>query len=225
LGLSAGWWSRGHNKHHAMPQRLHHDVDLDTMPFLAYNAKVVKDPKQGNGFFVQNQTWLFLSIDCLIGYLAWKLYICPRNAIKRGDYLDLLMMGGHVYIFYSAFYSFPMLILTHWLGANYMFGNFSLSHTHLPVTEEHTHWVEYGLTHTANVKSSLLVDWWMGYLNFQIEHHLFPTLPQFRSYLVKDRVKALAKKYDLPYHDIGFWEAWKVTLKNFEDVARQVKTT
>lgn len=25
-----------------------------------------------------------------------------------------------------------------------------------------------------------MVNWWMSYLNFQIEHHMFPSMPQFR---------------------------------------------
>jgi len=55
LGLSSTWWARGHNRHHAMPQRLQHDVDLDTMPFMAYNAKCIKDKKQGKTLWIQNQ--------------------------------------------------------------------------------------------------------------------------------------------------------------------------
>lgn len=55
MGLSSTWWRRGHNRHHAMPQRLNHDIDLNTMPLVAYNAKVVKKPKDGKGFLVQNQ--------------------------------------------------------------------------------------------------------------------------------------------------------------------------
>lgn len=55
LGISSTWWARGHNRHHAMPQRLHHDVDLDTLPLLAFNVKVVKNSSVGKGFMVQNQ--------------------------------------------------------------------------------------------------------------------------------------------------------------------------
>ncbi len=46
---------RGHNRHHAMPQRLKHDVDLDTMPLIAYNARVVGKKENGKSFFIQNQ--------------------------------------------------------------------------------------------------------------------------------------------------------------------------
>jgi len=167
--------------------------------------------------------WLFLSIDCFLGYWAWRIFICPRNAWKQGDYLDLFMMSLHWLSSYLLVPTWPEFFLVYWLGANYMFGNFALSHTHLPVTEEQTHWVEYGLSHTANIDSSPLVDWWMGYLNFQIEHHLFPTLPQYKSHLVAPRVRALAQKHNLPYHSYSYGTAWKKTLRNFEEVAKEFR--
>lgn len=55
MGLSSTWWARQHNRHHAMPQRLNYDVDLNTMPVIAYSAKVVNNSKDGKGFFIQNQ--------------------------------------------------------------------------------------------------------------------------------------------------------------------------
>lgn len=39
-GMSAGWWRVQHNKHHSMPQKLGHDVDLDTLPLVAFTEKV-----------------------------------------------------------------------------------------------------------------------------------------------------------------------------------------
>lgn len=38
-----------------MPQRLNRDVDLDTMPLIAYNAKAVRNPKDGKRFWIQYQ--------------------------------------------------------------------------------------------------------------------------------------------------------------------------
>jgi len=39
-GMSAGWWRVQHNKHHSMPQKLGYDVDLDTLPLVAFTEKV-----------------------------------------------------------------------------------------------------------------------------------------------------------------------------------------
>lgn len=33
-GLSASYWRNQHNKHHAAPQKLEHDTDLNTMPLI-----------------------------------------------------------------------------------------------------------------------------------------------------------------------------------------------
>merc|ERR1712154_534687 len=48
------------------------------------------------------------------------------------------------------------------VAASYIFTNFSLSHTHLPVTEadEFVHWVEYAAKHTTNISPSPLCNWW-----------------------------------------------------------------
>lgn len=53
--MSSSWWSSQHNRHHAMPQRLKHDVDLDTLPLIAFNSKIVKKPENGRNFFVKHQ--------------------------------------------------------------------------------------------------------------------------------------------------------------------------
>ena len=33
-GMSGRWWRIQHNKHHATPQKLKHDPDLNTMPLV-----------------------------------------------------------------------------------------------------------------------------------------------------------------------------------------------
>eukprot|EP00492_Amphilonche_elongata_P005620 TRINITY_DN87_c0_g1_i4.p1 TRINITY_DN87_c0_g1~~TRINITY_DN87_c0_g1_i4.p1 ORF type:complete len:208 (+),score=28.81 TRINITY_DN87_c0_g1_i4:209-832(+) len=35
-GMSARWWRIQHNKHHATPQKMKHDADLDTLPLVAF---------------------------------------------------------------------------------------------------------------------------------------------------------------------------------------------
>jgi hypothetical protein len=44
-----------------------------------------------------------------------------------------------------------------------------------------------------------LVDYMSGWLNYQIEHHLFPDLPMRQYGLIQPRVKALCLEHGLPY--------------------------
>lgn len=107
-----------------------------------------------------------------------------------------------------------------WLVSLYLFVNFALNHTFLPVTTEPTHWVEYSLIHTADVVQEPWCNWWMGYLNHQIEHHLFPTMPNFRLPMIRDRVRALAEKHNIPYVVHSYTEALRKTFTNLSDVAK-----
>lgn len=59
----------------------------------------------------------------------------------------------------------------------------------------------------------------MSYLNYQIEHHLFPSMPQFRHPIIAPRVKAFFEKHGLHYDVRGYFEALGDTFGNLDEVA------
>ncbi len=130
-------------------------------------------------------------------------------------------MAGHWLLFYHIGLG-PTMIAS-WIKVVYLLTNFTLNHTFLPITTESVHWVEYSLSHTANVEHTKWCTYWMGYLNYQIEHHLFPTMPQFRHPLIVDRVKALAKKHNLPYIVHSYPEAVRKLFQNMLNVSQELK--
>ena len=117
---------------------------------------------------------------------------------------------------------FPIYFAAGWLASLYMLANFTLSHTHLPVTENPKHWVEFAFHHTMDINGSWWCNWWMGYLNYQIEHHLFPTMPQFRHPLIQQRVKEFAAKHGLPFRCTSYGKGVEMAFKNLKSVAGQV---
>jgi fatty acid desaturase 2 (delta-6 desaturase) len=62
----------------------------------------------------------------------------------------------------------------------------------------------------------------MGYLNFQIEHHLFPSMPQFRQPRISKRVKAFFEKHGLKYDQRSYIEAMGTTFQNLDKVGSDV---
>ncbi|EGW14403.1 Fatty acid desaturase 1, partial [Cricetulus griseus] len=52
---------------------------------------------------------------------------------------------------------------------------------------------------TCNVHQSAFNDWFSGHLNFQIEHHLFPTMPRHNYHKVAPLVQSLCAKYGIKY--------------------------
>ncbi|CAI9155343.1 unnamed protein product [Rangifer tarandus platyrhynchus] len=57
------------------------------------------------------------------------------------------------------------------------------------------------LAATCNVESSSFNDWLSGHLNFQIEHHLFPTMPWHNLHKITPLVRSLRAKHGIEYQE------------------------
>ncbi|CAL8112297.1 unnamed protein product [Orchesella dallaii] len=220
VGISGILWRRHHNLHHAMTQRIGKDSDLDASPIFLFNINMLDAPNQANHLLYRYQLWFlpFLGPIVALYYIIWESW---RYLLKYRVGQEIFSIGIYYLIVY--WIGFWPWIFTNCISVSYLHFNFGLSHTHLPVTDKPTHWVEHGLVHTADVDQRPWCDWWMGYLNYQIEHHLFPTMPQFRNKLAVDRVRAFANKHGLPYYVYSYREAVMRMVYNMWDVTQQVK--
>ena len=249
-GMSGGWWRSQHNRHHATPQKLQHDVDLETLPLISFNGRIsakVRSPLLRG--WLRLQAFTFIPVSCVLVALGWQLVLHPRHILRqiRGSRtpagsgvrrarlagLEAAAIAGRylcIFGFVTAGLSWGQALAAFvaydLVAAAYIFTNFALSHTHLPVSEadDDLHWVEYSSKHTTNIAPSTLCNWWMAYLNYQIEHHLFPSMPQFRHPLVAPRVRALFERHGLTYDVRPYFSCLWDTLSNMHKVGQEAGT-
>ncbi len=230
-GMSGGWWRSQHNRHHAAPQKLKHDVDLDTLPLMAFNDRVATKVKPGSfqARWLSLQAYAFAPFSCLLVGLFWTLFLHPRHVMRKKLKMEALWIGSRYVAWaaltsamgYSGYDAFKLYLACFGFGCTYIFTNFAVSHTHLDVTEpdEYVHWVEYASDHTTNVScDSWFVTWFMSYLNFQIEHHCMPSCPQVNFPKIRPRVKAFFKKHNLKYDERPYLTALNDTFQNLHSV-------
>uniref|UniRef100_A0A8D0NEK6 Fatty acid desaturase 2 n=1 Tax=Sus scrofa TaxID=9823 RepID=A0A8D0NEK6_PIG len=67
--------------------------------------------------------------------------------------------------------------------------------------EPYRDWFSTQLAATCNVEQSFFNDWFSGHLNFQIEHHLFPTMPRHNLHKIAPLVKSLCAKHGIEYQE------------------------
>ena len=227
-GMSGAYWRNQHNKHHATPQKLKHDVDLETMPLLAFHKAVVPS-KAGMG----TKAWIALQAPLFFGGFTtllvaygWQFFQHPRHSLRVKNNVELGYMGLR-YAGWAALFGYMGLGAAAWLytvhvaiGASYIFINFAVSHTHRDVVpaNKHISWTLYSANHTTNCTPSWWCNWWMAYLNFQIEHHLFPAMPQYRHPQICHRVKALFDKHGVEYDVRPYTTCMAATFQNLWDV-------
>jgi len=232
--MSAAWWRSQHNRHHATPQKLQHDVDLDTLPLVAFHSAIAKKVKKHQTMtkaWISLQAFLFVPLTTFLVSIGWQFFLHPRHIARKGLVTEALALAIRYYFIFGVIlkdFSLPAMIALYcaydWIGAMYIFVNFSVSHTHKPAldADQHVTWVHYASEHTTNVTPSWWMNWFMAYLNFQIEHHLFPCMPQFRHALIAPRVKKLFKDHGLTYDVRPYTVCLGATLKNLNEVGNDV---
>lgn len=264
-GLSGTLWNTMHHKHHAAPQKIKHDIDLDTTPAVAFFKTAFEKNTNGpaasaymNRWWMRMQAWLFLPVtNGVFVHLFWTYYLHPKrvftalaasqnNKNKKGGGVGraresileaACMLSCHTVlpaVFYwrgefSPVTAYLLLLACNFWNVIYLFGHFSLSHTFTDVVPENENrlWFEYAIRHSVNISNkSALVGWVMGYLNFQIEHHLFPSMPQYKNAIAAPHVRAFCARwngknsddYQLKYVELGYVEAWRKMFANLSDV-------
>merc|ERR1719231_1232569 len=219
-GMSGCYWRNQHNKHHATPQKLGADPDLQTLPLVAFH-KIIG--KKGPKVWLAMQAPLFFGgvITSLVAF-GWQFVMHPNHALRVKNYMELMWMvlryvGWHAcFRHMSIGQSLGLYFYYLAVGATYIFTNFAVSHTHKDVVpkEKHISLALYSANHTTNCSDNWFVNWWMAYLNFQIEHHLFPSMPQYNHPIISPRVKALFEKHGVEYDVRPYTECLRVTYVN-----------
>ena len=185
--------------------------------------------------WLKYQVYTFLPITSgIFVMLFWLLYLHPRKIIRDRNVTQAVIVSvGHisrVFLFMqigdASFYQALWYhFITLWVSGVYLFGQFSLSHTFMPVIEsnENPNWVRYSLEHTVDIEpQNYAVSWIMGHLNNQVVHHLFPSMPQYRGPEVSKELVEFCKKWDLKYTIITYREAWDNMFANLRKVGDEV---
>ena len=229
-------WNHMHNRHHATPQKIGQDMDLDTAPLVAFYKGAI-EKYSGNSFvkwWLSFQMITFLPITSGIFVMFfWIFYLHPRKIIRDtnvsqaciiafGHSTRILsfMVLGNTDIYHALFYH----ILSLWVSGVFLFGHFSLSHTFTPVVkaDENPNWVRFAIEHTVDIEpQNPVVCWVMGYLNCQVIHHLFPSMPQYRGPAVSRELIPFCKKWDIKYTIVSYFDAWTFMFSNLYRVANK----
>jgi fatty acid desaturase len=233
LHLSGKMFNKMHNKHHTTPQKEKYDVDLDTTPLVAFfdGAVETNRVRTYSSLWLRYQAYTFLPITCGIFMpLFWTLYLHPRQLLRDGNLEQFVYMilSHAIPIFSFIFYSNVSInisivtsLASSFVAYMYMFGHIALSHTFTPIIphDENPSLIRYATEHSVDIGvSNPFISWVMGYSNFQVIHHLFPSMPEYRSSEVSKRWIRFCEKHGLVYTRIGYFEAWKKLFQNLNQV-------
>eukprot|EP00803_Ostreobium_quekettii_P006432 evm.model.scf_162EXC.11 EVM.evm.TU.scf_162EXC.11 scf_162EXC:68504-69934(-) len=236
LGFSVDWWKNKHNQHHAVPNELDNekfavDPDIDTLPLLAWSADMLETlPDSAYRTLIRFQHLLFWPILCMarVVWLQQSFTHVLATSMKDGKaWQELSFLGLH----YAWYFGVVLCSLSPWKAAAYLvlsqvLAGFMLSfafvqsHNGMEIYSDSKDFVTSQIVSTRDITGTQWVNWFMGGLNYQIEHHLFPTLPRHNLSKVRQRVKELCAKHGLSYEECTMAVGTKRVMQQLIDVAR-----
>ncbi|MBE7368911.1 fatty acid desaturase [Ramlibacter pallidus] len=216
-GISVSWWEDKHRRHHRHPHVLEADPDLyDVFVFLP--AALAGRPAWRRRV-ARWQAWLFLPlVACTAAYFQGLSLLHVVRARPRGWVAELsALVLRHGVLFGLALHALgptgaaAFLLLHHGLTGLYLGGVFACNHYGLPVLPPGTDLrePERTLAVTRNVRTGRVGDYLFGGLNYQIEHHLQPALPQHALRAAAARTRAWCRAEGRTYHETGWWDAMR----------------
>ena len=112
---------------------------------------------------------------------------------------------------------------------------FQLAHcvgeAEFPVPSAATHqmpdaWAVHQVVTTVNFsRRSRLVSWFLGGLNFQIEHHLFPSMPRPNLRRSQQLVRTFCRRHGVAYCETTLLRSYAQALRHLHDVGQAVPAT
>uniref|UniRef100_A0ACB8G2H9 Fatty acid desaturase 2 n=1 Tax=Sphaerodactylus townsendi TaxID=933632 RepID=A0ACB8G2H9_9SAUR len=119
--------------------------------------------------------------------------------------------------FYGVLGSLFLLTFVRFMESHWFVWVTQMNHIPMEIDrEKHRDWLSTQLAATCNIEQSFFNDWFSGHLNFQIEHHLFPTMPRHNYHKIAPLVKSLCAKYGVAYEE-------KPLMRAFADIVGSLK--
>uniref|UniRef100_A0A4W6DY23 acyl-CoA (8-3)-desaturase n=1 Tax=Lates calcarifer TaxID=8187 RepID=A0A4W6DY23_LATCA len=208
-GASANWWNHRHFQHHAKPNIFRKDPDVNMLSVFVvgttqpveYGIKKIKHMPYNH----QHQYFFLVGPPLLIP-VFFHIQIM-HTMISRHDWVDLVWSMSYYLRYFSCyiplyglFGSLALISFVRFLESHWFVWVTQMNHLPMDIDhEKHQDWLTMQLQATCNIEQSFFNDWFSGHLNFQIEHHLFPTMPRHNYHLVAPQVRALCEKHGIPY--------------------------
>lgn len=245
MGLSRLWWNARHNAHHAATNIDGSDPDIDNLPFLAWSEDDVAmaTPLQRRAITYQHRYfWFILPFLNLIWCVNSILF--SQNVMRTTRYKGFNKFYATeslgLAIHYACFITFLAtscssvssallyILLSKLVGGSFLayivfFNHYSCPKLSMGTTAAENY-VVMQLVSTRNMNPGYFTDWFCGGLNYQVEHHLFPTMPRGNLYKTSLRVRAFCAKHNLPYLCDSFSGGIKLVynlLKDISDLAQK----
>jgi fatty acid desaturase len=232
IGVSRGWWVDKHNQHHGHPNQIDMDPDID-FPFVAFSAEHLQGKGRLALWIIKYQAFLLVPMETLLA-LSLRANSIRFLLTEKSRYwlVELSLIVAHVVLYLALVFS----QLSFWQGLLFIFVHqavfgiymgsvFAPNHKGMPILPVDTplDFLRQQVVTARNVRPNPITDFWYGGLNYQIEHHLFPTLPRNKLGEARLIVKDFCRDHAIDYYETSLIQSYKEILISLHEVGAPMR--
>ncbi|WP_217195925.1 acyl-CoA desaturase [Streptomyces buecherae] len=233
LGMSRAWWNDKHNRHHANPNHIDKDPDVavGALVWTRHQAAL----RQGfTRWLTRHQARLFFPMLLLEGL---NLKVSGLRDLRRQAPRERVVEASLLAAHYLCYVGFLLTVLSpgkaavfalvhHALFGLYLGMAFAPGHKGMDMPDpRHDRWghLKRQVVTSRNIRGGRATDWLLGGLNYQIEHHLFPSMARPHLPLAQPLVRAHCARLGLPYTETGLVASYAWALRHMHDVGAPLR--
>jgi fatty acid desaturase len=227
-GLSYRWWMSKHNRHHLNPNKEGADPDLAPGAF-AFTPSAVQSRRGFGRRLARWQGYFFFPLLLLEGL---ALHVTSIQTIMRREPMKHrwteaafigARLGGYIAVLLivlppskaAAFFGVQMGLFGLLLG-----GAFAPNHTGMPIVphNEKIDFLRRQVLMSRNIRGGWATNFALGGLNYQIEHHLFPSMPRPNLRRAQPIVRGYCANHRVSYTETSLLGAYRIIVQYLNQV-------
>jgi fatty acid desaturase len=178
---------------------------------------------------VRHQAYLFFPLLLLEGLHlhanSVRAVVGPSRIKRRPAEVALLALHATGYLGAVALVLSPMqavafILVNQGLLGLYLGSAFAPNHKGMPIlaADDRLDYLRRQVLTSRNVRGGWFIDTLLGGLNYQIEHHLFPSMPRPNLRRARPLVRRFCAEHDITYHETTLIRSWAQALKHLRAV-------
>jgi fatty acid desaturase len=230
IGMSYGWWMDKHTRHHANPNHSEHDPDVSP-DVLVWSSDQARASTGVARFIGGWQALLFFPLLTLEGV---NLHVSGIRALFRPSLrlrgVEAVLLGTHLIGYLAALFlllppgkAIAFLVVHQALFGVYLGCTFAPNHKGMPMPTDDLDFLRKQVLTSRNVQGGRIVDIVLGGLNYQIEHHLFPSMPTPHLRRARPIVKEFCAQRGIAYHETGLVRSYGEALRHLHEVGAPLR--
>ncbi len=226
VGMSYGWWQHKHTRHHANPNKIGSDPDIE-LPVVSFTPDQATRRQGSNpvlGWLIAHQGLFFFPILLLEGLSlhasSVRRVFSPEPLRRRWVEMGFLVvrLGSYlvlVFLILSPGIAFAFLGVQLGLFGVYMGMAFAPNHKGMPLVpaEVKVDFLRRQVLMSRNIRGSRFLDTAMGGLNYQVEHHLFPSMPRPHLRAASKIIAPFCHEQGVSYTETGLWQSYGIVIR------------